>query len=165
VRLDHLLSKERCPHACVWCQSPVCPRVWGSGCSRVEHRLFGTVLVSLTSTSRQLPVKRVLRPLRGSGSGTWGMVGAVSDTLLGPEGSGNTGWLSWPAALQRGWGWRCPWGRVSSGRGPCRWRSFAVSGAGCRLYFENFTVDASIFVAKFLRAHGGCLGTRNRRRT
>jgi len=26
-------------------------------------------------------------------------------------------------------------------------------------------VDASIFVAKFLRAHGGCLGTRNRRRT
>jgi len=26
-------------------------------------------------------------------------------------------------------------------------------------------VDASIFVAKFLRALGGCLGTRNRRRT
>ena len=91
MRLDHLLSKEHCPHVCVWCQSPVCPRVWGSGCSRVEHRLFGTVLVSLTSTSRQLPVKRVLRPLRGYGSGTWGMVGAVSDTLLGPEGSGDTG--------------------------------------------------------------------------
>ena len=36
---------------------------------------------------------------------------------------------------------------------------------GCRLYVENYTVDASIFVAKFLRAHGGCLGTRNRRRT
>jgi hypothetical protein len=90
VRLDHLLSKEHCPHVCVWCQSPVCPRVWGSGCSRVEHRLFGTVLVSLTSTSRQLPVKRVLRPLRGYGSGTWGMVGAVSDTLLGPEGSDDT---------------------------------------------------------------------------
>ncbi len=34
-----------------------------------------------------------------------------------------------------------------------------------RPYFENYTVDASIFVAKFLRAHGGCLGTRNRRRT
>ena len=31
-----------------------------------------------------------------------------------------------------------------------------------RLLFENCTVDASIFVAKFLRAHGGCLGTRSR---
>jgi hypothetical protein len=30
------------------------------------------------------------------------------------------------------------------------------------LLFENCTVDASIFVAKFLRAHGGCLGTRSR---
>jgi len=26
-------------------------------------------------------------------------------------------------------------------------------------------VDASIFVVKLLRAHGGCLGTRSRRRT
>jgi len=26
-------------------------------------------------------------------------------------------------------------------------------------------VDASIFVAKLIRAHGGCLGTRSRRRT
>jgi hypothetical protein len=37
---------------------------------------------------------------------------------------------------------------------------------GCRgggwLLFENYTVDASIFVAKLLRAHGGCLGTRSR---
>ena len=30
--------------------------------------------------------------------------------------------------------------------GPCRWLSVAGSGVGCRLYFENFTVDASIFV-------------------
>ena len=30
------------------------------------------------------------------------------------------------------------------------------------LYLENCTVDASIFVVKFLRAHGGCLGTRSR---
>ena len=44
--------------------------------------------------------------------------------------------------------------------------TFVVLGVGCRLYVENFTVDASIFVVfKFLRAHGGCLGTRNRRRT
>ena len=28
--------------------------------------------------------------------------------------------------------------------------------------FENCTVDASIFVVKFLRAHGGCLGIRSR---
>ncbi len=31
-----------------------------------------------------------------------------------------------------------------------------------RPYFENCTVDASIFVAKLLRAHGGCLGIRSR---
>ena len=29
-------------------------------------------------------------------------------------------------------------------------------------YFENCTVDASIFVAKLVRAHGGCLGIRSR---
>jgi hypothetical protein len=35
---------------------------------------------------------------------------------------------------------------------------------GVRPYLENCTVDASIFifVAKLLRAHGGCLGTRSR---
>jgi hypothetical protein len=31
-----------------------------------------------------------------------------------------------------------------------------------RPFFENCTVDASIFVAKLVRAHGGCLGTRSR---
>ena len=31
-----------------------------------------------------------------------------------------------------------------------------------RPYLENCTVDASIFVAKLVRAHGGCLGTRSR---
>jgi hypothetical protein len=30
------------------------------------------------------------------------------------------------------------------------------------LVFENCIVDASIFVAKFFRAHGGCLGIRGR---
>ena len=37
--------------------------------------------------------------------------------------------------------------------------------AGCggvRVLVENCTVDASIFVVKLLRAHGGCLGTRSR---
>jgi hypothetical protein len=31
-----------------------------------------------------------------------------------------------------------------------------------RPHLENCTVDASIFVAKLIRAHGGCLGTRSR---
>ncbi len=31
-----------------------------------------------------------------------------------------------------------------------------------RPYLENCTVDASIFVVKLIRAHGGCLGTRSR---
>ena len=30
------------------------------------------------------------------------------------------------------------------------------------LLFENCTVDASIFVVKFVRANGGCLGMRSR---
>jgi hypothetical protein len=33
---------------------------------------------------------------------------------------------------------------------------------GCCLLFEICIVDASIFVAKFFRAHGGCLGIRSR---
>jgi hypothetical protein len=52
------------------------------------------------------------------------------------------------------------------GPGPGHTASVVDVGAGRisghRLYVENYTVDASIFVAKFLRAHGGCLGTRNR---
>jgi hypothetical protein len=42
------------------------------------------------------------------------------------------------------------------------WCSVGVSCWGWGVCIENCTVDASIFVAKFLRAHGGCLGTRNR---
>jgi hypothetical protein len=71
-------------------QSPVCPRVWGSGCSRVEHRLLGTDLVSLTSTSRQLPSRGVVDPPRRVWQWNVGDGGAVSDTLLGPEGSDDT---------------------------------------------------------------------------
>jgi hypothetical protein len=87
----------------------------------------------------------------------------VLDTLLGPEGSGvmltsgryllaRTPVACEPLRLQplgAGWGRR----RVQ------RWG---------RPYVENYTVDASILKSlciKFLRANGGCLGTRNRRRT
>ena len=35
-------------------------------------------------------------------------------------------------------------------------------GVGVCALFENYTVDASIFVVKLLRADGGCLGTRSR---
>jgi uncharacterized membrane protein YadS len=39
----------------------------------------------------------------------------------------------------------------------------ALVGVGVvGLLVENCTVDASIFVVKFLRANGGCLGTRSR---
>jgi hypothetical protein len=79
----------------------------------------------------------------------------VSGTLLGPEGSGASsgafcsGLTCWPYRLIS-----CVGGVVGG-----------LVVVGFRPYFENYTVDASIFVAKFLRAHGGCLGTRNRRRT
>ena len=45
------------------------------------------------------------------------------------------------------------------------WGSGGVGGGfveGARPLLENCTVDASIFVVKLVRAHGGCLGTRSR---
>ena len=90
----------------------------------------------------------------------------VRDTLLGPEGSGGARSRSWESlegfcpGLWRVAGWFLLVVGLADGM------AVVVSGVGCRLYVENFTVDASIFVVfKFLRAHGGCLGTRNRRRT
>ena len=74
--------------------------------------------------------------------------GAVTDLhTMAPDGSGDTGTGSPGRLLVQ----RVGVGRVfvwpgCFGRGPRRGRSFAVSGVGCRLYFENFTVDASIFV-------------------
>ena len=48
----------------------------------MEHRLFGTDLV----VAHKYKLVSFGRP----GSGTWERSGAVPDTLLGPEGSGNT---------------------------------------------------------------------------
>ena len=46
---------------------------------------------------------------------------------------------------------------------PEREHDLVVLLCGVGWCFENYTVDASIFVVvKFLRAHGGCLGIRNR---
>lgn len=107
----------------------------------MEHRLFGTGRGDLTqySSSEQEPV---------------GESRAVPGTLLGPEG---------PGVL------------LDSQRGrpsvePLAFVFVTVvgrhrGGVGLRPYLENCTVDASIFVAKLIRAHGGCLGTRSRRRT
>ena len=96
--------------------------------------------------------------------GGWWVVGA----LLGPEGTGMGGFSPlWVGSLL------CV---LSCGAGLLLYR-FGVGGplvgavgvrggwwcgVGVCLLFENCTVDASIFVAKFLRAHGGCLGTRSR---
>ncbi len=78
------------------------------------------------------------------GRGTWGR-----GTLLGPEGTAGDGW---------------DFGRI----GPALHRTVrlcagqAVGRGWGRPFFENCTVDASIFVVKLVRAHGGCLGTRSR---
>ncbi len=96
------------------------------------------------------------------------VVGGWSSTLLGPEDS-DTRWVivgtrtsSLAGRLVGGW-----WGVVGPSETSDRY--LVVVGdvllVDSRPYVENCTVDASIFVAKFLRAHGGCLGTRNRRRT
>ena len=71
----------------------------------------------------------------------------VVGTLLGPEGA------------------VAPFGPSSVERRPSYFGARAVRdgpGERDRPYLENCTVDASIFVAKLVRAHGGCLGTRSR---
>ena len=67
------------------------------------------------------------------------MLGGGCDTLLGPEGSGLFGLVSW-------WG---PGGSHTAAVDPVG-LVVGLVGAwcwGCRSYFENYTVDASIFVA------------------
>jgi hypothetical protein len=96
----------------------------------------------------------------GEGGGTWRCSGVVSGTLLGPEGSGRGG-----SGVRRVAGVRVSW-TVSSGVGLILWRGgcrVGGWGAGCMLRTSQWT-RASLWL-KFLRALGGCLGTRNRRRT
>ena len=86
-------------------------------------------------------------------------------TLLGPEGPGDRCLnLGLPAGARRSLSERRRRGGVGQilvGRPVLRY----ATGPGLhRPYLENCTVDASIkyFVAKLIRAHGGCLGTRSR---
>ena len=90
--------------------------------------------------------------------------------------------MGWVRAWGAGGG--CGWGGGAAGCGSVCHRTVPVAGVGgCLLrgvrvgaggggaavgagrrcpFFENCTVDASIFVVKLVRAHGGCLGTRSR---
>ena len=82
------------------------------------------------------------------GAGQWNALwwGEALDTLLGPEGSDDTCRLelAWPLRGLVGSGGVC--GLVFLVVGPAEVAAHAAVGVGCRLYFENFTVDASIFV-------------------
>jgi hypothetical protein len=121
-------------------------RVCRGGCSRVEHRLVGAV--AFVPAHQYRPASLFLG---GAGRGPWVVWGWwLPGTLLGPEGSGRFGSVAFLVGPGPGF--------IPRPVGGCGW----PVGIGCRLYVENYTVDASIFVAKFLRAHGGCLGTRNR---
>jgi hypothetical protein len=79
-------------------------------------------------------------------------LGGALDTLLGPERT---------TLLCVGLLFRVPVMAWFAYRLPC-------GGVWCGLWswagrwFENYTVDASIFVVKLSRANGGCLGTRSR---
>ncbi len=114
--------------------------------------LMGGTLTSSAVVSAASQVQ--LRPgFPGWGGNGWWWVGLVVGTLLGPEGAdASSDRASVVRRLPRSPGFS---GGVGLGvRGEY--------GARVRPYLENCTVDASIFVAKLLRAHGGCLGTRSR---
>jgi hypothetical protein len=151
VRLDHLLSKEHWhPLGCPG--SPPRPTVLVG----VAHGWIIDYLASRTAVRRRVLV--FFLPFLGGG-GPWeagGLWWVVSGTLLGPEGSDASSAFLWASPV--------PVPQAPPFLGGCCWRGPLV---GCRPYFENYTVDASIFVSiicgpKILRAHGGCLGTRNR---
>ena len=134
MRLDHLLSKE--PSACL---------LW-VGPSIVCH---GPPVV-----------------VGGGGRWLWRR-GWLWDTLLGPEGTNPTPPVQ---GAFPGSGGGCVFWMVICAlvaKLVRRWSALVGSGwvvaVGCGwLFVENCTVDASIFVVKLVRAHGGCLGTRSR---
>ena len=103
----------------------------------------------------------LIGPFGVGGCGGVGVVRLVrvAGILLGPEETSRQGWgLVFSVADHAAH-------HISSGDAPCGVLVRGVGGGcvvwGCAL-FENYTVDASIFVVKLLRADGGCLGTRSR---
>ena len=71
--------------------------------------------------------------------------GVVPGTLLGPEGSG----VLLPRFFSAGLAcWSYRFGFLSLFLGGCGWRRYLV---GFRPYFENYTVDASIFVSQVFK--------------
>ena len=97
----------------------------------MEHRLFGVAhVVAVVSTG--------FSPL-GWGCGKWRIGWVVLGTLLGPEGSG---------VFLLGFSVRAlPVGRTA----PCLWGGWRWRVVGFRPYFENYTVDASIFVSQVFK--------------
>ena len=130
----------------------------GPGCvSRGWLLVLGGTLTWWACPSRAVPVSTAPVGV-GKAGGWWG--GTSFDTLLGPEGM-NASVVGWPSGCEVGAGCRRierPGLRVS-----VVWVRGGFGGI-VRPYFENCTVDASIFifVAKLVRAHGGCLGIRSR---
>ena len=145
MRLDHLLSKEHlAPRVIRWRPGPLLDVHASVGL------MGGTLTSSVAASSASSSTAGGSFGVRVVGTGGGG--GVVVGTLLGPEGAdASSDHSSAVRRLPRPWlfagvglgvrgddgGWDCP-------------------------YLENCTVDASIFVAKLLRAHGGCLGTRSR---
>ena len=144
MRLDHLLSKEQPTRLVGWVMVARVARVWWRGAQLAET----------LASSRWIPffVCLVLPCC-----GVWKDRGGV---WLGGQAS------CWVLKQQTVWPVRV--GVWCFGGCPA-WSSYrlgfrvlvAVVVWGCAL-FENYTVDASIFVVKLLRADGGCLGTRSR---
>ena len=162
MRLDHLLSKERLAGAGstfvlvpLWVQMPRRGCLFRGWCSLVDAGFSGSWRCVVVSTA--------LSAFGGRGGKAagwgWGFVG----TLLGPETTSSVPCVA-ASVVVRGVGVWC-FGLAASVGIPSRrwwWGSGAGVGCGVGVLFENCTVDASIFVAKFLRAHGGCLGIRSR---
>jgi hypothetical protein len=121
VRLDHLLSKEH------WSRKR--SRAWPEcECRSAGAQGWNIDYLALTPA----------RLASTSPSGQWNAdgMGPAPDTLLGPEGSGESS----PSGRLNGLG---PLLRMN--HRPCR--QAPVPGGG-RPYLENYTVDASIFVAQ-----------------
>lgn len=132
MRLDHLLSKEH--------NTSTFP-----GFPDQERGVAGT----------QVPNVCLFRLLKESWN-YWLWFIAVTDAGVSTDPSG-----SWRTLAESGGGlFTCTLlgpeaARLRAGHSP---GTLCVSG----VVFENCRVDASIFVVKLLRAHGGCLGFRSR---